>query len=208
LVLVLSLACAGVGVTAGCGDDDAAPVPVDAGPDVTIEQDTSVPDTGPKDAAKPIRARAVLLATSLVDAGNVNGTVDFDDVGNGSIVVRLNVSGAREGSHGVHIHENGSCKDDDAGAAGAAGSHWNPDDAGHGLPDSPSHHPGDFGNVDVPFSGVGTKTLTVKGFAITKGAAGSAVGRAVIFHAGTDDGTTQPTGNSGGRAACGVIEER
>ena len=32
------------------------------------------------------------------------------------------------------------------------------------------------------------------------------VGHAVVVHANVDDFVTQPTGNAGGRVACGVIQ--
>ncbi len=206
-VVTLLFSAAAFAFAYGCGDDDsAAPPENDAGVDSFVE-DTAAPDVA-KDTAKVNRARATLLATSLPDAGNVNGTVDFEEGANGAITVVINVTGAKEGSHGLHIHEFGDCDDEDGGAALAAGGHWNPSDAGHGFPESASHHPGDLGNVQVGIGGVGTKTVVVTGFSIVKGQPNNVIGKSVIFHANTDDGTTQPTGNSGGRAGCGVIEER
>ena len=35
----------------------------------------------------------------------------------------------------------------------------------------------------------------------------SVIGRAVIIHANADDLITQPSGNAGGRVACGVINQ-
>ena len=38
------------------------------------------------------------------------------------------------------------------------------------------------------------------------GAANDILGRALVVHAGPDDYTSQPAGNSGARVGCGVIE--
>jgi superoxide dismutase, Cu-Zn family len=145
--------------------------------------------------------------TGLDGGGNVTGTVDMVEE-NGTVAINISISGATPGQHGMHIHANGSCEANDAGPAGAAGGHWNPNDAGHGLPSSASHHPGDFGNIEIAAGGTGTLTLSSKDFTIQGTGTTSALNHAVIFHQGTDDGTTQPTGNSGGRAGCGIIQPK
>ena len=44
------------------------------------------------------------------------------------VKIRVVVTGATPGLHGIHIHENGDCSD----AGNAAGGHFNPDKVQHG----------------------------------------------------------------------------
>lgn len=187
---------AGAVAVYGCSDDTPAVEKPNA-------SDAGGKDTGP--APTTFKARATIAPTGLADAGTVNGTVDFTET-NGQVAIAIQLSGATPGNHGMHIHANGSCEANDAGPAGAAGGHWNPHDAGHGDPSSASHHPGDFGNITIGPDGSGELNLTSNAFTVSGTGSNSAINHAVIFHAGTDDGTTQPTGNSGGRAGCGIIQ--
>lgn len=193
----------------GCSDDQqAVPPEPDAGNPNRARPDSGGgggSDATPDAPAITYKARATLAPTGLTDAGAVNGTVDFEET-NGTVKVAIAITGATPGDHGMHVHDGTSCDATDAGPAMAAGGHWNPADAGHGLPTSPTHHPGDFGNITIGANGTGTLTLpAVTGFTVAAdGGALSAIGHAVIFHQGTDDGS-QPVGNAGGRAGCGII---
>jgi Cu-Zn family superoxide dismutase len=131
----------------------------------------------------------------------VTGTATFTE-GDEKVTVKLDVAGATPGKHGVHIHENGDCSAPDATSAGG---HWNPSGVNHGAPEASPHHAGDMGNITVGADGKGTLTLSSEDWQLGTGAANDVVGKAVIIHAAEDDLTTQPTGNSGGRVACGVI---
>ena len=85
----------------------------------------------------------------------------------------------------------------------SAGGHFNPDGKPHG-PQSAPHHAGDLPALKADGQGVADQKFVLTGLSIAEGVA-SVVGRAVIVHAQPDDYSTQPTGNSGGRIACGVI---
>ena len=56
-------------------------------------------------------------------------------------------------------------------------------------------------------SGNASLSMEVAPMSIASGAT-DIVGKAVIVHKDPDDYTTQPTGNSGARVACGVIAKR
>jgi Cu-Zn family superoxide dismutase len=136
------------------------------------------------------------------EGNTAEGTVTFTKVENG-IRVNVELTGVtgEPGKRGFHIHEKGDCSAPDGTSAGG---HFNPHGADHGGPDSETRHAGDFGNVEVDANGnVSTEFIDTH---ISLEGEDSIIGRAVILHAGTDDLKSQPTGDAGARAACGVIE--
>lgn len=146
-------------------------------------------------------ALATLTPTSA--ASTASGTVEFREMADGAVEVRVRLTGVPEGVHGFHVHENGSCAD----GGNAAGGHFNPGGAPHGAPSDPAHHAGDFGNVTADPQGVVNATFTTRSITVEPGPR-SVVDRAIILHANPDDLQTQPTGNAGGRIACGVVQRQ
>lgn len=111
------------------------------------------------------------------------------------------------GVHAVHIHEVGTCTGPDFASAGG---HWNPADKQHGHENPAGAHMGDLPNMTVGANGKGVINAVIKG-AMIKGGTDpllDADGAAVVIHASADDYRTDPTGNAGGRLACGVIQAK
>lgn len=210
LSLISGLSLLSLGVAYGCSDDTATPATevTDAGDERAPSADTGAPiDSGRGDSATgKKKAKATLAPTGLPDSGTPTGTIEIEDDGT-QATVQINVSGATNGYHGVHVHAAGDCANNDAGFGGAAGGHWNPTDAGHGFPTSATHHAGDLGNVLVS-NGTGATSVTTTTIKLADGDPLNPIGKAVIFHQGTDDGTTQPTGDAGTRAACGILQKQ
>lgn len=143
-----------------------------------------------------IRAVADLRPT---EGNNVRGTVTFTQQPEG-VMVEVNVVGLSPGQHGFHIHEFGDCSAPDASSAG---NHYNPTNHSHGGPTDPTRHLGDMGNIEADTTGIARmqyldRLLQLEG-------PNSIVGKAVIVHENPDDLQTQPSGNAGGRVACGVV---
>lgn len=142
-------------------------------------------------------ATAQLQAT----AGNSTaGTVSFTQRGD-KVLVEADVTGLAPGEHGFHIHEKGDCSAPDATSAGG---HFNPGGQQHGNPAGHAHHSGDLPMLTADASGRAKLSVEVDAITLQEGA-GNIIGRSVIVHQKADDYQTQPTGNSGGRVACGVI---
>lgn len=147
-------------------------------------------------AQESAKAIAVLHPTK---ASKVEGTVTFTKTGS-EIKVVADITGLTPGKHGFHIHEFGDCSSPDGKAAGG---HFNPAKEPHAGHDAAQRHVGDLGNIDADSSGKAHLELTDK--MMTMSGENSIIGRGVIVHEKADDLKTQPTGDAGGRLACGVI---
>lgn len=117
--------------------------------------------------------------------------------------VQVWASGLPAGEHGIHIHAVGSCSPTFA----AAGDHFNPTGARHGLNNPEGPHAGDLPGLVIGQDGKGSLDTTTD--RITLGAGERSIfdadGSSVVIHADPDDQRTDPAGNSGDRVACGVI---
>jgi len=128
------------------------------------------------------------------------GTVTFTQHGD-KVEVSAHVTGLKPGStHGFHVHEKGDCS---SGDGMSTGGHFNPFGKPHG-PQSGEHHAGDMPSLVADAYGNATANFELSGVSVGSGQ-GDVVGKGLIVHANPDDFTTQPTGNAGGRIACGVI---
>ena len=157
------------------------------------------PATIPKPATEP-SASAELKPTQ---GNTVSGIVTFKVI-DGVLRVIGEVSGLKPNSeHGFHIHEKGDCSAPDGSSAGG---HFNPAHSEHGNVSTNPHHGGDMPNIVADAQGNATVDAVISSNVnLGKGDAFDITGRAVIVHADPDDYKSQPTGNAGGRLACGVI---
>jgi len=130
---------------------------------------------------------------------NLKGTVHFYQTRAGVLVV-AQIDGLPHGNYpctpdvfGFHIHEGGACEGAESDPFASAGGHYNP----YGCP-----HPAHSGDLPSLFSNSGSAFLVhlTNRFYVSE-----IIGRTVIIHNSPDDFTTQPSGNSGKKIACGRI---
>lgn len=131
------------------------------------------------------------------------GTAQFLAAGD-SVTVNIALAGLSQGTHGLHLHAVGQCTGPDFASAGP---HLNPGGHQHGTSNPAGSHLGDLPNIVLNQLGAGTLVATLKGTrSEIEQALFDADGSAIVLHADTDDYRTDPSGNSGKRIACGVIQ--
>jgi superoxide dismutase, Cu-Zn family len=168
--------------------------------EVAVEE-TAAPAEAP--AAAPAAGGSPARATFINDQGTEIGTATLTPEGNG-VRVDVDLAFLQAGEKGFHIHEVGSCT---APAFEDAGAHFNPTNAQHGNLEA--GHAGDMENLEVETDdGTARGSWVNNKVTLASGQPNSlldADGSALVVHVNPDDHTTQPSGNSGTRIACGII---
>lgn len=136
-------------------------------------------------------------------AGSSVGQVTLDQTAQG-VLMTATLSGLPPGTHGFHFHDVGQCTP----TFEAAGEHFNPSGKQHGLRNAAGPHAGDLPNLNIPESGTVRLEMIATGVSLGRGKANllDGNGSALVIHNFADDHTTDPSGNSGTRVACGVVQ--
>jgi Cu-Zn family superoxide dismutase len=141
-------------------------------------------------------------ATTQPTMQNVSGTITFTEMPGNKVHVTGEVRGLTPNTeHGFHVHEKGDLSSPDLSSAGA---HFNPENKTHGGLHGEKRHVGDLGNIRSNAQGVARVDITMEN--ATLQGTNAIAGRSILVHAKADDLKSDPSGNSGGRIAGGVIE--
>lgn len=143
--------------------------------------------------------RAIAKVYGSNEFPDIYGEVRFYDTESGVFVIAqienlpAGPSGCEGDIFGFHIHEGGSCTGNATDYFADTRAHYNPAGVMH------PHHAGDmpplFCNDGSAFLAFVTNRFTID----------EIIGKTVVVHAMRDDFTTQPSGDSGEKIACGVI---
>jgi superoxide dismutase, Cu-Zn family len=153
-------------------------------------------------AQKPPPAPETAKATLKDAKGQPLGDVTLEQTPHG-VLIKGSLSNLPAGTHAIHIHETGKCEGPDFKSAGG---HFNPNKKTHGMMSPGGKHEGDLPNLvaaqdgKVQFEFFANDGLTVQSLL-------DADGSAVVVHAKADDYKTDPTGEAGGRIACGTVSK-
>lgn len=142
------------------------------------------------------RPEAAAWVTGNTANPRLSGLVKFYQTTYGGVLVEAEIFNLPnieiQGSsnfYAFHIHEFGNCSDNFQ----KAGGHFNPTNASH--PNHAGDMPPLMGNQGYAWTAFYDKRFTID----------EIIGKSVIIHAGRDDFTSQPSGDSGPMIGCGEI---
>jgi Cu-Zn family superoxide dismutase len=151
---------------------------------------------------EPARARAEIKNAD----GQTVGQATLEQTAQG-VLIRAAFTDLQPGTRAFHIHETGKCEPP---KFESAGGHFNPAGRKHGYHNPDGAHAGDLPNLHVPDSRRLSVEILAREVSLggdrAKGGLLAGNGTALVVHAGADDYTSDPTGEAGGRIACGVIQ--
>lgn len=130
----------------------------------------------------------------------IKGTVNFKETKNG-VELTAKIDGLPKSKNnctgrffGFHIHSGTSCTGNKDEKFANALTHYNPSNCPH------PYHAGDLPPL-IENNGHAYMKVLLGKFKIE-----DIIGKTIIIHDSPDDFTTQPSGNSGKKIACGIIE--
>ena len=131
---------------------------------------------------------------------NIKGEVDFKETKDG-VLLTAKIHGLPKSTNkcngrffGFHIHDGNSCTGNTEDDFADVGMHYN-------LTNCP--HPFHIGDLPPLLENNGYAYMSVL---INKFKIKDILGKSIIIHDKPDDFTSQPSGNSGAKIACGIIE--
>ncbi|CAM3478003.1 superoxide dismutase family protein [Zobellia roscoffensis] len=156
-----------------------------------------------REMKEDIMGESLTVLMTAKNNSKMKGEITFTQ-NDDEVVMKAEFTGLEEGSHAIHLHENADCSSNDGKSAGG---HWNPVDERHGKwGDEKGYHKGDIGNFEADANGNAMVDFSTDQWCIgcdddTK----NIIGRSVIVHQGSDDFTSQPSGDAGSRVGCASI---
>lgn len=143
------------------------------------------------------QATAVIIGST--EYPHINGKVDFYRTDKGTVVC-VSINGlpysdkpCEDDIYGFHIHSGKSCIQNADDPFSSAMAHYDTKSCPH------PYHAGDIPPL------FGCRGYALMSFLTDKFSVDEIIGRTVIIHRSPDDLTTQPSGNSGTKIACGII---
>lgn len=131
----------------------------------------------------------------------IRGTVNFRQTNKGVLITSkiynlpYEIGKCNKRVFGFHIHEGTECSGNNQDEFANAKSHYNPNNCAH-----PAH----AGDMPSLFENKGYAYMT---FLTDRFKLKDVIGKAIIIHSMPDDFTSQPSGNSGEKIACGIINK-